>query len=295
MGFLMEALRKRLQYAPVAVLAALAIALLFLLYFAFRGKLSTGLANAAASLILVIVTIYYAYQAKQNADFMEESVKQMEKDRAKRGHVLAIAFGIDEILDKLEKNANRGDVDSPNRPPLPKFGHYTGSRRDGPVERDIRKAYKGFPDEIERHRAKLRKYSRERGELKERMRDEIYSRAGDEFVELLGQRGESTDRELAKNIAEWTLRGHRDSVSDADEAAQTVYQLGLEVRKEEQDTVEELRSLREQVRESRENLVEELQAVRSDWRQEYGISEFEIKKAKKEHDLGPIEVGRPQI
>lgn len=86
----MRFLNRIAAYLPLIFFILLFGGLAWLLWQAWQGVVQNPFVSAAASFVLVAVTVYYAWQLRKSADRTAETLDEMKKDRAKRGKVLPL-------------------------------------------------------------------------------------------------------------------------------------------------------------------------------------------------------------
>jgi flagellar basal body-associated protein FliL len=78
-----------------------------LLILAFEGLVSYQFVSAASTIVLVAVTTYYAWHSRQSAKHTKDTLDEMQKDRKKPGAELVIAYGIDPLINVLERRKTK--------------------------------------------------------------------------------------------------------------------------------------------------------------------------------------------
>lgn len=257
----------------------------FLIFPALLGYLSSAFVTAVATTVLVLVTIYYAWQTRESTKLTQDSLEETQKDRAKPGKVLAIAFGIDPILDDLRANKRRLESEEENGSPLYSLNRW--EKPDWAVISDIEasSSYSDFLTDIEEYTDEIREYQEVWIDLKDEMSSELLDGFGDELETIAEDRANPPQKEADLYIND--ALSYTGMCLEPEDANEKLNQEAMKIRESEdfENELESLESLNEELRTLNLRIGEGLENVRSEYKKEYGIAEHEIKMTSETSEL----------
>ena len=274
-------------YIPIITLVGLFGGLCWLLWEAQRGKFEYQFVSLVTSLVIVAVTIYYAWQLRKSADRTADTLDEMQKDRAKHGKILTIAFGINPLLADLRKDNHSLESNDGDSVELPFLQDW--QKPDWAVKSDINQSesYPDFDEDIEIFINDISNYKKGWRDVRERLAENLLEECKNE-LELITEDGGHSLQSAADQYAQ---------------AALSCSQMYLEPSKVNQQITEKASKLRtnqlekdvceleSQVKEihSRNRVIgKRLEQVKKEYKEEYGISEHEIKEVAKESPLDDV-------
>lgn len=288
----MRQVRKAVSYISVVIFALLAAGLFILLYRAWIGEESSAFVTAAASFVLAVVTIHYAWQAQRSNRYTEKTLDEMRLDRAKQGKILVIAHGIDPIRQQLEGHKQSWDLEDSHREPVPNLEAGSPLNPDWTTRRDIDdSSYSSFSDDIDQYLVLISDYMEIWDDLHAQLTAEIHSEYEKELSSILPETPQGETEPLAERFANSVLKGTPLRIRGAEEVAEDIYQESFHYRENHTEQIDSLWSLIEEIDALNVRIYGKLGEAREDIKGTYNITEFEIRNMKKESNLGPTRVG----
>lgn len=288
----MRQVREAVSYIPVVIFALLAAGLFILLYRAWIGEESSAFVTAAASFVLAVVTIHYAWQAQRSNRYTEKTLDEMRLDRAKEGKILVIAHGIDPIRQQLEGHKQSWNLKDSDREPVPNLGSGSPQNPGWTTRRDIDdSSYSSFSDDIDRYLALISDYMEIWDDVHAQLTAEIHTEYKEELNSILPETPQGETEPLAERFANSVLKGTPLRISGAEEVAEDIYQESFHYRENHTEQIDSLWSLIEEIDALNVRIYGKLGEAREDIKSTYNITEFEIRNMKKESNLGPTRVG----
>jgi len=260
------------------------------------GWVEQSTATIFSSFTLVVVTAVYAYQTTKSVEYTEKSLDEMRRDREKPGSILVVAYGIDPMLDEMERRSEKwGEhAEKASLPPVDEL-----EMPDEEFLSDLDSRYPGVTEMFRDYVQENRVYSIQW----ERLNEELEGEIREEYQDLLQQFVDNEQREqeqlemyadiFAQNVLEMSgmRRGHSEEWSKVRSEL-------LELREmefEDEDALDDLAEQFETVESLNQNLIDRLNEVRREFKSEYGITDLEIEEAKQESILEEPDVIKDEV
>ena len=220
----------------------------------------------------------------------------MRRDREKPGSILVVAYGIDPLLDELERRSEKEEeqAEMDSLPPVDDL-----QMPDEEFLSDLDSQYPAVAEMFRDYVRENRVYGIQWGRLNEEIEHEIF----EECENLLQQFVDNGQREheqlemytdiFARNVREMSgmRRGH------SEEWSRVRGEL-LEFREmefEDDDGLGELAEQFETVESLNQDLIDQLNRVRKEFKSEYGITDLEIEEAKQKSVLEEPDVIKDEV
>lgn len=286
--------RKALSYVPLVFFLCLLIVVGGLLWRAYQGDASYQLVSSLSTFALVAITIFYAWQLRKNAENTAKTLDEMQKDRAKHGKILTIAYGIDPICEELDSYYEEWT--------RPDEGYYPELKQrwqipDDAFISDIEEQYPEFSEDFKEFTSIVNRYESEWVDLHEHLQCFLLEEA-DEPLEVFSiYKDGPHERESKKNtqrMASYALNpdGHHgiDDMLIGNTREKVWEEIKDEVvsLREETEFEDEFKVLQkhfEKLKGKNQFISRELKEARDNLKTEYGITDLEIEEVKKESPL----------
>lgn len=269
---------------PFFVFLALTGGVAWLFYQAILEIIQTAIVTAAATGVLVLVTSYYTWQAQLNAEYTEETLEEMRKDREKEGRILTIAFGIDPVRKELDgRRDDWNQAIGENEDGLPVIeGRWT--LPDEEFLNDISEAYESVESDLRVFIRMISSYQDDREVVHVDLRSEIRERF---------QNDNSTEDVPPEIMANYLLNPEGTyGYSEAwENLRDDLNQIRLETL--EENTLTELRDSFQEIRSRSESLSDELGTARKEFKKTYSITDLEVEETVEQSELSPAQIIEP--
>lgn len=248
------------------------------------------------SFFLFLVTIYYARQLQKSADYTQDTLVEMEKDRKKEGIILAISHVLDPLVEEVRNK--QADWDRSEGPPEInewKMPDETFVTQLGEANTDTHSQFQMIIEDI-------KQYKEERVRLQAEISRFLMCRIV--WPDPPDNKSRKREQELAiddgvhrlanyiinptSHNAIWssgTKLEFNELDMDDENLSDTVRRLS-----ETSDDIEKLESDVEDLQTDTDRLLERLLNSRKELKEEYGISEVEILRSKENVDMSKPEL-----